>query len=554
MLDESEFEREARQARMQENRLIATAEKLHRAGWEKTLQKARAGGYAKYGIYGSRVLAVPFPEVYLQADALFWQIASSVRGFKDAYRISYAADMYNMQWSRAIAEERPLSEPMGWDDVPAQEYSVVRSRSVYPERYPFLPFVDRRMAPLAVSLKSWGKRVLAPEMAEQYYFRARSDGAETATLFIVVCDDDTAYLSREGTLLSMATRQATSFPTGNPVLIFNEAHVWYPLMGRDDTRRSVGLAALVGRYATSIERPMLSELETSLVVELCHVGQLVNQKQMDMAKLAALRANGIDNDPYIQLWERSVIEREADHPWLCDRKMGIIRECDRYANYLSPIPAYLAALVVTEGTQEVGIRVMAGEYLKYAGVVRDDVRGAGGWKRPGRLEAWGHVWYCPLMEYTIDDAYRAAGGHCVSQSMSLSAALELAGVDHYVTHFNRGGVGTTSHHFVSSADGQFVLDDAMVNYFETGAWKTDDWGCLLSFSKDGEWASLVVGEYFGSISPQDALTHVERVQSLIGGRFGLNFLNISGGDEVQSKERWLTYMAGVKDWKPITLP
>jgi hypothetical protein len=352
----------------------------------------------------------------------------------------------------------------------------------------------------------------------------------------------------------MATRRPAAAPTGSPVLIFNEESVWYPLMGRDDRGRSAGLAAVVGRCATGAGVPALTDAERALIPAILTVGQLEGPRQFDMAMLASLRANGIDHDPYIQVWERSIMEPEADHPWLCDRKLGIIRECDRYANYLSPISAYLAALVTSAAGQEIGIRVMAGEYLKYAGVVRDDERGAGNWKRPGRLEAWGHVWYCPLMEYTIDDAYRAAGGHCVSQSMSLSAALELAGVDHYVTHFNRGGVGTTSHHFVSSADGQFVLDDAIVNYFETGAWKTDDWGCLLSFSKDGEWASLVVDEYFGNIPPQKALAHVQRIQQLIGGRFGLNFLSITAADQVQPRENWLNYMAAIRDWQPVTLP
>lgn len=550
----SEFEREAREARDQENHLIDTARRFHEDGWRKTLSQAKGGGPAKYGIYGSRILAVPHPEVYLQADALFWQIATTVPGFKDAYGISDAADMYNMQWSRAIEEGLSLSRPLIWDDIPSDEYSVVRSRSAYPARYPFLPFLDRRMLPLAVSLKVWRNHVLPPEMAEHYYFRAKSQGADPAELFIVVCDDDTAYLARDGELLSMATRRPTEAPTGRPVLVFNESVVWFPLMGRDDRGQSPALASLVARCAAEPGLPELTEQERAFADALKSAGALKDHRQVDMAMLAALRANGIDHDPYIQVWERSVIEPEVDHPWLCDRKLGIIRECDRYANYFSPIAAYLAALVTTAKSQETGIRVMAGEYLKYAGVVRDDERGAGNWKRPGRLEAWGHVWYCPLMEYTIDDAYRAAGGHCVSQSMSLSAVLELAGVDHYVTHFNRGGVGTTSHHFVSSADGKFVLDDAIVNYFETGAWKTDDWGCLLSFSKDGEWASLVVDEYFGNIPPEKALAHVERIQSLIGGRFGLNFLSITAAEQVQPKENWLRYMATVKDWKPVTTP
>ncbi len=62
----SEYEKLALEARQKAARLVGTAGEMHRLGWNKVLAEARQGGYALYGIYASRILAVPHPEVYLQ--------------------------------------------------------------------------------------------------------------------------------------------------------------------------------------------------------------------------------------------------------------------------------------------------------------------------------------------------------------------------------------------------------------------------------------------------------------------------------------------------------
>jgi hypothetical protein len=547
----AEFMEAARRAREKAASLKAAAADLHRQGWDRVLRMAQQGGYARYALYASRSLAVPHPEIYLRGDALFWQVASTVPGFRDAYGIRYAADMYMMQWYRALAAGLPLSEPLCWDDIPADVYSVIRARAPYPDGYPFFPFLDQRMAPLAVSLKTTGNCVTGLERAEHEYFRARADGVQGADMFLVLCDDESAYLAQGDTLRAMATLSTVERVSGNPVLIFNEDAVWYPLMGRDDTARSPALADLVGRLRTDRTTPALTAVEAQYVPLLRAAGALTSERQRDMTMLASLRAHGIQGDPYDQVWVRSVTPRDLYNDKLCSRRQGIVRECNRYAATLSPVSAYMAALVATAPSRPIGLAVLSGEYLKHVGVVRDDEKG---WKKPGRLEAWGHLWYCPLMEYTIDDGWRSGGGHCVSQAINLSAALDLAGIDHYVTHFNRGGVLTMDHHFVSSSDGEWVLDDAMLNFFAAGVQKTDNWGCLLSFSKDGLWSSLVIDEFFGNIPPDQVLSHVQRLEALIAGRFPLNFLSPYREPEMQPKEGWLAYLKTVRDWQPVTVP
>jgi hypothetical protein len=546
----AEFLQLAREARAKAALQVSTAAELHLSAWRRVLDMAAAGGLPKYGIYASRTLAVPQPDVYLRADALFWGLASTVRGFRDAYPIRYAADMYMMQWFRALDAGLPLGEPLTWDDIPAAEYSVVRARAAYPAGYPFLGFLDQRMAPLAVTLKTDGNLISGLERAEHEYFRALAHAADPARLFLVLCADESAYLAKEDTLVAMASLAEVTRVTSAPVLIFNQESVWYPLMGRDDRASAPGLAAVVARLGAEQRLPDMSAAEAALAAELKLVAALDTPQQVDMAMLASLRGHGNVGDLYNQVWVRSVVPHDLDNHNVLSRRLGIIRECNRHASTLSPVSAYIAALVCTAPTQQIGLSLLSGEYLKHVGVVREDERG---FKKPGRLEAWGHLWYCPLMEYTIDDSWRSGGGHCVSQSMNLSAALDLAGVDHYVTHFNRGGVQSMDHHFVSSSDGEWVLDDAMLNFFATGAPKNGDWGCLLSFSKQGRWASLLADEYFGNIPPAEAMAEVERIEALVGGRFAFNFLKLEG-DQLLPKEEWLAHMNAITDWQPTVVP
>ena len=78
------------------------AHQIHKAAWEKVLANAQEGTYQKYGVYGSRILAVRYPEVYLRGDDLFWQIAKGVDGFQEAYETEYVADMYMMNFNRLL--------------------------------------------------------------------------------------------------------------------------------------------------------------------------------------------------------------------------------------------------------------------------------------------------------------------------------------------------------------------------------------------------------------------------------------------------------------------
>ncbi|MGQ9584407.1 MAG: hypothetical protein ACUVXG_03295 [Anaerolineae bacterium] len=526
---------------------------MHRATWEKVLAEAKEATYQKYGLYVSRILSVRYPEVYLKGDDLFWQIASTVDGFQEAYEIEYVADMYLMNFPDKILAGENVGRPLSMTRVDSSIYRVVSDADLYPEGYPFFSWLDRRMGPLAVTLKDKERRLTPVERAEHEYFRAKEKGAPVETLFLIVCDDSGAYLYNDGLLWSAREGEPVDRVRGNPILIFNEELAWYPLMDRDDTERSPLLAQVVDAYATDIRVPTLAPWEYEQVRRLRQATQLVTEKQFDLAALVATRAQGLDQFVFTAVWDRIFPHQDFD-PWTLSVKMGVLRECIRYAAYLSPITPYLAGLVLGARNREAGIRALGQEYLKHAGVVREDERE---WKKPGRVEAWGHIWGCCFLESDINDIYRTQGGaHCVSQAMNLSPVLDLAGIPHYVTHFNRGGVGARDHHFVYSRDGEFVIDDGIVNFFATDHPTTNRWGALLSFSRDGRWAGTVAGQFYGNVSPVETIEVVREINRMIGGKFTMNFLSFVGGEQREiTTEEFVAYLESVQgEWKPVALP
>lgn len=525
----------------------ANAYQIHKDAWEQVLSAAHDGAYQKYSLYTSRSLAVKHPEVYLTGDNLFWEMAHSTAGFHTAYETLYAADEYMMSLSDKRRTGQSIEgPPLSLQKIDPREHAILDCRFLYPEGYPFFPLLDQRIAPLAVSLKAVGKRISPIEAAEQAYFREKEGGKETDDLYLMFCDDEGAYLCTGGVLWSMRDGERTKRPKGNPILIFNEEYVWYPLMGRDDTRKSKTLRTLVDTYPTRTELPSLTAWEKQVIRKLQDVTALRSDKQLTLGSLLSARAHGLPGDSLATTWTKILLPaKEFDRS--LSRSMGVVRECNRFANYLSPVAAHLANVIKEAEEIETGIRSAAAEYLQYAGVVRQDDRG---WRKPGRLEAWGHLWCCGVMEYNIDDSYRSRGGHCVSQSINLSAVLDLAGVQNCVTHFETGMRRT--HHFICSMDGDFVIDNGIVNYFAKDHEKTGDWGPLLSFSKQGNWASTVRGKVYGSLSPREILEALEEIKRCICGRFELRFLK---DDQVMSYDAFAEHLASEEaKWKPVELP
>lgn len=372
---------------------------LHDNAWEMVLDKAKEDQYYTYSIYATRTLAVKHPELYLKADGLFAEIITTNTGFKKAYTIKDVHDIYFYGHQK----EGPA---FSFDDINFQRYTTIKSHLYYPEGYPVFPFLDRRVLPLASTLKSAHNQLTQLEKGVQYYCAQKTDENEKR-MYLIYCENENTYLFDGSTFLYIDTLEETQKIDGNPILIFNEYYVWYPLMGRDDSSMSLTLKELVEPYSTTL--PSLTDFEAAVVEELKAVTELTSHLQEDMAVMAAFR-------PYYNL-HHYIFSASYANVW--DSGINLIAErrfIYKRANYLSPITAYLAA-TAGEHLEEEKIRQLTNEYLKNTRIIRN--------------YAHGHTWFCELVEQTIEESYTTKAGHCIVQAANLAAVLDLARIDYY---------------------------------------------------------------------------------------------------------------------------
>ena len=495
---------------------------VHKEAWLRLAEHAREDPYAKYALYASRTLAVRHPDAYLVGDNAFYEGARSINGFRESYDEPTALGWCHMHSGHEFFQKgedyRGISDgqPLLFRDLQLDKYRLTQARRIYPE--PYLPLIDHRLGPLAVTLKTEGKVVTPLELAEMAYFQAKEMDADTDHLFLIQCDNEEAYLANGSDLLSVRSGSSVSSLIGNPILIFNESAVWYPMMERDDRAENGFLRDVVSRLVKHESVLAGDAWEISLLDVLKDATTLENNDEFRMAALASVRAGGWRFHPYASLWKGFVPEEDLDID--ISRRLGLIREFDRLANSVSPATAHLVG-VMGDGTIVERLRRLSREYLLNTGVVREAE--AHGWKKAWRLESWGHLWPCGLMEHTIDDAFRSRTGHCVSQAHMIAGVLEMSDIPHVVVNFDRGGVtGGVNHHFVLSQDGSFLFDDGIVNFRGVDA-PTEDYGPLLSFSIDGEWASTVVDKLYGNIPSDRISERIVQINDALADRFELRF-------------------------------
>lgn len=510
----------------------------HKKAWENLAKRAQDDPYAKYALYASRTLAVKHPDVYLVGDNAFYEGAQKINGFRESYDEPTALGWCHMHSGHEFFEKGedykgiPDGKPLLFGDLKLDKYRPTQARRIYPE--PYLPLIDYRLGPLALTLKTEGKVVTSLELAEMIYFQAKATGVDVDHLFLILCDDEEAYLVNGGNLISVRSGSFVSSMSGNPVLIFNEASVWYPMMARDDRAQNGPLREVVNRFVKRETEPAADEWDLALIDVLKDVSALDDDAKFRMAALASVRAGGWRFHPYARLWKGFVPEEDLDID--ISRRLGLIREFDRLANSVSPATAYLIG-VMGDGTIEERLRRLSREYLLNTGVVREAE--AHGWKKAWRLESWGHLWPCGLMEHTIDDAFRSRTGHCVSQAHMIAGVLEMAEIPHVVVNFDRGGVKEgVNHHFVLSQDGSFLFDDGIVNFREVDP-PTEDYGPLLSFSIGGQWASTVGDKLYGNIPSEKIAEKIDQISDALANRFELRFYADEPSKKTLSKDGFI---------------
>jgi hypothetical protein len=523
------------------------AMQIHKDAWDMVLKKAKTDNYYKYAIYMSRTLAVEHPEVYLGADDLFIKTISSNPGFQKAYFIRDVHSDY-------FYEKYMTGPSFSFNDVDFDNYTIIQTVELYPNGYPVLPFLDRRILPIASTLKSAKNELTQLEKAVQLYFKEKEKGVSSSALYLIYCDNENTYLYKNGKLIEMKNLREVNEVEGNPILIFNEKYVWYPLMDRDDASKDSTLKRIVERYSTNVKIPKLTDFEKETIEELKQVTDLNSDSQKLMATLSASRAWGYGGgfravsygDIFRSEWNKLYsIPSQA--------RRGVIHQLICFSNYLSPITAYLAA-IATGYEGEAKINAISGEYLRYAAT-------------PGWSKAHGVLW-AHIVDYTIEESYYAYAGACYVQAYNIASVLDILEIDNYVieglepSSFLTGMWG--AHHSVYIPEYDTIVSNGAVfhsvptaqRYNTTLTYYSDDkpFSAISEISHNGKWALPVPDRYAGTLSPKEVIEILTYLKSVHNDE-------IKGVKDVGKEKVAISFEELVKkleeeekSWSPVVLP
>lgn len=479
----------------------------HRYLWGEILEEAKVDKYSKYAIYASRVLTVEHPEVYLQGDALFLRQIMTASGYRKVYSIENIHD-YESFMNTCFG-----GPSFSFEDVEFETHEIVSSPQLYPENYPLFTYLDRRLFPISTTLKTWENEITQLELGAQFYFSLKENRGFAGALYIIYCDNEETYLFDNGELIWMKNLTRTKEIRGNPILIFNEENVWYPLMERNDTTRDPILSHLVEEYSTDVRTPKLTEFEENAIEILKQVTELDGENQVLMATIAAAHTEAPER-PVEDYYEFGTAWRELGIPTYAH---GVFQEIYKRADYLSPITAYLAW--ISGGHEEEDkIEAITGEYLKHAGSPAYNYE-----------FAHGHIWNCMLVGKTIGESYRTRTGHCVWQAASISSVLDALNIRNYIIQY----LSRNYHHIVLLPQYDIIVSDGAVPVIP------ENWPSSLAInfiSTEGKWAHPRY-TYIGTLSPEESINV-------------LNFLE----EKIHVSYSNLISRLEEEEWTPFKLP
>ena len=466
---------------------VQRAAVIHERAWEDVVGQAREDKFYKHALYTSRVLAVKHPEIYLQGDALFVEHITTQQGFAAAYeeQAPHADGFYSGF----------PGPPFSFDQVDYSTLRTVLTRDLYPAESPFLTFLDRRALSVASCLKTAFGIVTELEKAFIYYFERREE--LDALPFIVYCDNERAYLSIPQGLFSIRDWKNVDTVDGNPILIFNEESVWYPLMDRDDTGSDSSLEAIAEKYATESRTPELTGTEQQLIEKLQSVTELEDSNALAVATFSAVPGLVYESPLFHEAGKELVPNNYPLDIWRYSTYYQV-----HLASYLSPFAAYLARRI-----QNADWKSMIDLTNEWHVVYRTD---------------HGYIWPRVLVMHTADSMMRNRYGHCVQHATSISAVLDLAGVTNYHFDTNPNGYMKGGHSFVSIPELGCIISNGVVEtelhgtVLDTGTPFEGNqiWNTLRYAASGDRWAAPFIRFYCGNWPPSQLAHKLEYLESL----------------------------------------
>ncbi|MCX5768772.1 MAG: hypothetical protein NTZ09_00655 [Candidatus Hydrogenedentes bacterium] len=404
-------------------------EEIHNAAWRNAAQNSIWNPWYKFGIYASRSLAVKHPEVYLQADAVwFEQIVTVYGGWQGEYlhRDRLNDDHYSTDvWTHIIDSFRYETQHDGsefkWADFHWTDHrlNATAQQDFYDDDAVLHPWLDLRLPMLWNALKGLEWKAPYQSLAEALYFQLRD---EEQPVYLLLTDAGRGYVTTAALLYDPLTGDSISKDSiqGNTVLVMDQESVWYPLMERDDRSADAGLQAVVAAYCTEGATPNLNSFEMSVISELAEGTRLESPRDRDLAVVFASRfgnerswrAQPIRNLTGFLMPERYAEcgDRGTDQTY---EITAIDMTIADMANRLSPAAAVLAgtAQAQWDASIESALEAMAETYRTW-------------FRRPDNNLVYGeypHIWLPHL-----DDKAISGVGNCFVEASAMGAAIALA--------------------------------------------------------------------------------------------------------------------------------
>ncbi len=256
----------------------------------------------------------------------------------------------------------------------------------------------------------------------------------------------------------------------------------------------------------------------------------LDDSQVNIAVIAAARnweRQVLQNKPFLTVWEKTGIwdRFPLRNP---NARIALVQELLLKSNYLSPITAYLSA-VIEEHEGEAKIEALCHEYLAYT--------------VSGRPWAHGHIWMCGIMEFNVEDSYYAHVGCCTTQAANIKAPLDLLGIDSYWIHamFPEPPLEGHSHIYIPEYD--LVVDNGRLNKTPSTyhasvlcnvVGRQTPRQCVTFIEYNGKWANLnTIDAYCGTLSPAEAVNIINKLTSVHGDEIRgvtVNFTAISASE------------------------
>jgi hypothetical protein len=363
---------------------------------------------------------------------------------------------------------------------------------------------DMRAPSVAILLRAASPRLSTFECALLRHSQLTRTGVFSDDLFVAVDKDGVGYLATDSSLwiAGLSNRPVKHWGKVRPVLVLGKKSVFSVLSNRDDRATDPHL----DRILTRLGKPAKLSFGKDDKRRLSQLQNTTALGDSSSVALAALLAAGM-SDHTQQAVETSWADylKGASKCPSCASLM--LNQAVFWANRLSRRTAELAASIgpnLLIGT----LSVAEEKYLDWVGR-RVNPRDSSDMS----MEAWGGIWSYDLLTTTIDDNARTKAGSSASQAMAMSAALDLAGIEHYQLGVRLGDLQVPDQQWLFADNGGFQ--------FNFGIWR----GISDTLSQGRRQATLLATgytvrgvttriEHDGFCSPLDPLTilgHLTRI-------------------------------------------